>query len=74
MTSIIPQTFKSNEKRKSVYWLWRRNDGYVAATKGAFPPRGWVQENGTEVSFEMLGAFDEWEDCYNAWKKEIEKQ
>lgn len=48
------------------YCVWRRQpDGYVAASNGGWPA-GWTQPNdGTVVTFDKLGEFDNWPDAYN---------
>jgi hypothetical protein len=46
----------------TVYFVWRRNDGYVAAT--TYPPAGFVGGDGTVTTFEHLGRFDNWGDAY----------
>lgn len=52
----------------SEYFVWRRNDGYVAST--TYPPQDWPiydpatgRSSDTWVRFEILGEFSEWEDA-----------
>lgn len=53
------------QKSKSLcgkFYVWRRNDGYVAATDGHMP-KGWNTQEGKTISFEQLGFFDYWPDA-----------
>jgi hypothetical protein len=44
------------------YYVWKRNDGYVGATK--YMPRGWRQaDDGSEVTFQLIGSFVDWPDA-----------
>ena len=43
-----------------IYYVWKRHtDGYVGSSCGRFP-KGWTSPDGTEVTFELLGQFEEW--------------
>jgi hypothetical protein len=45
---------------ESLYHVWQRKpDGYIAASCGS-KPHGWTQVNGTVITFEHLGTFNEW--------------
>ena len=45
------------------YFVWRRNDGHVGATRN-FMPKGWIQPNdGKPVTFEHLGTVEKWDDA-----------
>lgn len=40
------------------YYVWKRNDGYVAST--TYMPKDYITKSGNAVSFELLGKFPEW--------------
>lgn len=42
---------------KTKYYVWERNDGYIASTP--YMPHNWNSPNG-EVTFKLLKVFDEW--------------
>ena len=46
-----------------MYFVWKRNDGYVAAT--TYRPANFVGGNGDVTTFEQLGKFDDWGDAYD---------
>jgi hypothetical protein len=48
----------------TIYFVWRRSDGHVAAT--TYPPDDFVGGNGSVTTFEHLGRFENWSDAY-AW-------
>jgi hypothetical protein len=48
----------------SLYYVWRRNDGYVSSSKGSKPP-DWRGTDGSIHTFEHLGEFEKWVDAYN---------
>lgn len=45
-----------------MFYVWRRNDGYVDATAGRMPSDH-VGANGKTATFEKLGEFEEWIDA-----------
>lgn len=47
-----------------MYIVWRRDDGYVAASV-KWMPAGWTQpSDGHKVTFEKLGEYENWHDAY----------
>lgn len=48
--------------REAPYFVWRRNDGFVAASRTK--PHDWVGLNGSVTSFEHLGQFDRWASAF----------
>ncbi|TAL44869.1 MAG: hypothetical protein EPN91_03555 [Salinibacterium sp.] len=50
-----------NEAR---YFVWRRNDGFVAATR--YPVRNYKGSNGEETTFVDLGDFATWPEALAA--------
>jgi hypothetical protein len=56
------------------YIVWKRNDGYVAASVNHMPS-GWVQPNDNKpVTFEKLGEFTEWHEAYMFIQEYIKPQ
>lgn len=47
-------------ERKSVFWVWRRSDGYVGCTRGANPPQQ-QRIGGLSETFEVLLETDSWQ-------------
>lgn len=47
-----------------VYYVWRRNDGYISATCGS-KPHGWTGTDGSVHTFEHLGEFEKWVDAHD---------
>jgi hypothetical protein len=45
-----------------MYFVWKRNDGYVAAT--TYRPDDFVGGNGHAITFEHIGKFENWGDAY----------
>jgi hypothetical protein len=46
----------------TIYCVWRRSDGHVAAT--TYAPHDFVGGNGSVTTFEHLGRFENWSDAY----------
>jgi hypothetical protein len=46
-----------------MYFVWKRNDGHVAAT--TYRPNNFVGGNGDATAFEHIGQFDDWSDAYD---------
>ena len=46
----------------TIYFVWRRSDGHVAAT--TYPPDDFVGGNGSVTTFEHLGRFENWSHAY----------
>ena len=49
---------------KKVYYVWRRNDGYVSSTCGS-KPINWVGADGSKHTFEHLAEFTYWPDAHD---------
>jgi hypothetical protein len=50
--------------KPTIYVVWKRNDGYIAASLNHLPT-SWTQPcDGKVVTFEKLGEFTEWHKAY----------
>ncbi len=54
--------------KEAPYYVWRRNDGYVAASR--YKPHDWKGLNGEVTSFEHLGAYEQWSDAVDVIQRE----
>lgn len=54
---------KNQDMKPDTYHVWRRNDGYIAATCN-YMPAGFTSANGAIVTFDALGSFNAWIDAY----------
>lgn len=43
---------------KTIYYVWRRNDGYINSS--CYMPKGHGQMDKKGASYELLGTFQEW--------------
>lgn len=46
-----------------MYFVWKRSDGYVAAT--TYKPTDFTGANGGATTFEHIGKFEDWSDAYD---------
>jgi len=46
----------------TIYFVWRRSDGHVAAT--TYAPHDFIGGNGSVTTFEHLCRFENWSDAY----------
>jgi hypothetical protein len=62
-TPLPVQVGTTLDRDADVYYVWRRNDGYVAASVGRMPTR-WVGDDGSVTTFEELGQYTDWNLAY----------